>query len=178
MKYMLALALLPTLAHAAPYTLTNPQGTFSTVLEAEVVATEAARQQGLMGRTNLCPNCAMVFEYPELTEPQTLYMWMRNTPLPLDMLFMRGNVVAGIHANATPFDETIIASPPDVTGVVEVHGGWAAAHGVSAGWVLAPALPPASRTSTVGVTPTVAPRLGGTADITAPHDGHGRPARP
>jgi uncharacterized membrane protein (UPF0127 family) len=61
-------------------------------------------------------------------------MWMKNTYIPLDMLFIRANgTIAGIAANTTPFSEATISSGKPVTGVLEVNGGFAARHGVAAG---------------------------------------------
>jgi len=60
--------------------------------------------------------------------------WMKNTLIPLDMLFIaRDGTVVGIHANATPLSTANIAVGKPSRYVLEVPGGWAARHGVAAG---------------------------------------------
>ena len=60
--------------------------------------------------------------------------WMKNTLIPLDMLFIaRDGTVVGIHANATPLSTADIAVGKPSRYVLEVPGGWAARHGIAAG---------------------------------------------
>jgi hypothetical protein len=60
--------------------------------------------------------------------------WMRNTLIPLDMLFITGDLkVAGIVERAEPRTETLRTVHKPSLYVLEVNGGWAAAHGVTAG---------------------------------------------
>lgn len=74
----------------------------------------------------------MLFVYGE---PQRIVrMWMRNTLIPLDMLFIdaRG-VIVHLHENAKPRDETVISSRYNVSSVVELNGGMIKKHGISVG---------------------------------------------
>ncbi len=100
-------------------------------VEVEVAATTPARTRGLMWRTELAANAGMLFIFP--TE-QPLTFWMKNTLIPLDMLFIKKDgTVAGIVENAVP--QTL--SPRGVadasTFVLEVAGGWCAERKIRAG---------------------------------------------
>ena len=76
----------------------------------------------------------MVFDFKQ---DQPVAMWMRNTRIPLDMLFIdRDGRVVNIHARAVPFDETSIHSDGPVRGVLELNGGTAARLGLKAGDVV------------------------------------------
>lgn len=89
------------------------------------------RARGLMFRQTLPPDAGMLFDFGE-ERPVT--MWMRNTPLPLDMLFIRSDgTVARIAERTTPFSERTIASGEPVRYVLELNGGIAGARGVRAG---------------------------------------------
>jgi hypothetical protein len=100
-------------------------------VEVELATDEAQRARGLMFREKLGAEDGMLFLFDE---EQPLAFWMRNTLIPLDMLFVRSDgTVLGIVENAVPRSET----PRRVKGhsryVLEVNGGWSARHGVKAG---------------------------------------------
>ena len=61
---------------------------------------------------------------------------MKNTPLPLDLLFFRQGQHVATVAWAKPFDETPLGPTDPADSVLEVPGGWAAANGVGPGWQL------------------------------------------
>ncbi|MBN2905874.1 MAG: DUF192 domain-containing protein [Rhodobacteraceae bacterium] len=99
------------------------------------------RAQGLMNRAALPVMSGMLFVYPR---PQRAVFWMKNTFIPLDMIFLdaQGRVV-GVHENARPLDETPIDGGSGVLAVLEVNGGLAARLGIAPGSVLRhPALGP------------------------------------
>ena len=131
------LAMLALSAHAVPMrkvdvTLKGPKGEVE-VIKAEVADTDAARQHGLMNRTKMAANEGMIFIWPK---PEKVGFWMKNTPLPLDMLFIsKGNIVA-VAPSTKPMDETVISPPEPVDMVLEVNAGWAAAHKLGPGWTL------------------------------------------
>src|SRR5437667_4272540 len=97
----------------------------------EVAATPAERERGLMYRRSLAEGLGMLFVF-DADGNQSF--WMKNTLIPLDLLFIaRDGTVVGIHANATPLSTANIAVGKPSRYVLEVPGGWAARHGISAG---------------------------------------------
>jgi uncharacterized membrane protein (UPF0127 family) len=103
-------------------------------LQVEVARNDSQREIGLMFRRTMAPNHGMLFDFKKA---QPVYFWMKNTYLPLDMLFIDapGRVVA-IAANATPFSETPIGPGVPVLGVLELNAGRAAQLGIKAGDVV------------------------------------------
>ncbi len=106
----------------------------------EIAVTPAARARGLMGRRSLAENHGMLFVFPR---PGTVAFWMKNTPLPLDMIFISDDgTIRRIHENARPFDLTPIPAGPDVLLVLELAGGTARRAGIAEGDVVrSPFLP-------------------------------------
>jgi uncharacterized membrane protein (UPF0127 family) len=99
--------------------------------EVEIVTTPETRAQGLMFREKLAANAGMLFIYPG---EQPVSFWMKNTLIPLDMLFLKANgSIAHIAHNAVPHDETPIDSGAAVLAVLEVKGGTADALGIKEG---------------------------------------------
>ena len=89
--------------------------------EVELARTEAEQQQGLMHRTTLAPDAGMLFIYKA---PRVLSMWMKNTPLSLDMLFIdQAGKVIFIQKKTTPFSESTIICPTLAQAVLEIPGG-------------------------------------------------------
>ena len=107
----------------------------------EIAATEAQREQGLMYRPMMAADAGMIFLYDH---PQQVAFWMKNTVIPLDMVFIGGNGrIVSIHERAVPFSEETIASGPDAQDVLEVNGGTVARLGIEVGdLVTGPALTP------------------------------------
>jgi hypothetical protein len=96
-----------------------------------VVATEAKIERGLMYREHLPPDAGMLFM---MGREYDWAFYMRNTLIPLDMLFIGKDLtVAGVVVNAEPRTETLRRVGKPSLYVLEVNGGWAAAHGVTAG---------------------------------------------
>ncbi len=97
----------------------------------ELALTGDDRASGLMNRQSMPADHGMLFRFDQ-TRP--VLMWMKNTPLPLDMVFIdEDGVVARIAEETTPFSEAIIASPGPVRYVLELNGGTAAKEGISVG---------------------------------------------
>ena len=89
----------------------------------EVVDTPETRAMGLMNREALGTFAGMLFVYPH---PQSIRFWMRNTLIPLDMVFIDAQgVVQYVHENAIPLDETSIFGGNDIQYVFEINGGLA-----------------------------------------------------
>ena len=97
----------------------------------EIAETPAQMEQGLMFRRVLPADQGMLFDYQR---PTMATMWMRNTLIPLDMLFVdaRGRIV-NIHQRAVPQSDDIIASAAPVLAVIELNGGTAARLGIKPG---------------------------------------------
>jgi uncharacterized membrane protein (UPF0127 family) len=97
----------------------------------ELATTPQQMAQGLMYRRSLEPDAGMLFDYGTV---QPVSFWMRNTLIPLDMIFILPNGrVAGIHERAVPLSEQPIPSPVPVRAVLEVNGGTAARLGAKPG---------------------------------------------
>ncbi|KQZ22143.1 DUF192 domain-containing protein [Caulobacter sp. Root1472] len=97
----------------------------------ELAVTRAEQARGLMFRKALAPDRGMLFPYKP---PQRAAFWMRNTLIPLDILYIApdGRVLS-IARNAVPHDETPIPSGGVVGGVLEIPGGRAAQLGILPG---------------------------------------------
>jgi uncharacterized membrane protein (UPF0127 family) len=97
----------------------------------EVVDTDATRAQGLMYRQELADDAGMLFDFKQ---EQRVSFWMRNTFIPLDMIFVDAQgVVKNIHVNARPHDPTGIPSDGPVQYVLEIPGGRSVAIGLKPG---------------------------------------------
>jgi len=96
-----------------------------------MAVSNAQRERGLMFVKSLAENEGMLFIYPA---PQVISMWMKNTYIPLDMLFIRADgKVARVVANTTPHSLDTIESKEPVLAVLELKGGTAAKLGIKAG---------------------------------------------
>lgn len=97
----------------------------------EVARTPAEQARGLMHRPQMPQMRGMLFVYPK---PQSISFWMKNTLIPLDMIFAdaRG-VITRIHENAIPGDLTPIPSGGPVLAVLEINGGLAQRLGIRPG---------------------------------------------
>ena len=96
-----------------------------------IADTGARQEQGLMWIRDLPPDYGMVFP---LLPPRLMYMWMKNTYLPLDMLFYDSQGrITHIEERTTPLSEDIIESRGVVAGVVELLGGEVARRGIKLG---------------------------------------------
>jgi uncharacterized membrane protein (UPF0127 family) len=97
----------------------------------EVATTPDQLEQGLMFRQSLAPDGGMLFDFKS---PQPTMMWMKNTLIPLDMLFVdqQGRIV-NIHERAVPGSLETIGSSAPVRAVIELNGGTAARLGIKPG---------------------------------------------
>lgn len=97
----------------------------------ELAVDSGQRQQGLMFRKAMPSDAGMLFDF---SAPRDISMWMRNTLIPLDMLFIeKDGRISHIHANAQPLSEAIISSNGPVSYVLELNGGEAARRGITVG---------------------------------------------
>ena len=129
----LALPALPARAQEAgpvePLTIVSRGGRHTFAVE--VARDDASRTQGLMYRRKMAADHGMLFDFAR-NEPVS--MWMKNTYLPLDMVFIRTDgTVARVAADAEPLSTRIIPSGEPVLSVLELNAGTAARLGIRAG---------------------------------------------
>jgi uncharacterized membrane protein (UPF0127 family) len=97
----------------------------------QVVDTPETRAQGLMFVTELADDAGMLFDFKE---ERPVSFWMRNTFIPLDMIFVGADgLVKNVHVNARPHDVTSIPSEGPVQYVLEIPGGRSVEIGLEAG---------------------------------------------
>lgn len=102
-----------------------------TVVSVELALTHEAQARGLMYRTELAESAGMLFVF-DGDEERTF--WMSNTPIPLDIIYIRSDAtIVSIAARTTPYSERTIPSRGAARYVLEVPGGWAERHGVKPG---------------------------------------------
>ncbi|MDZ4735826.1 MAG: DUF192 domain-containing protein [Rhodospirillaceae bacterium] len=124
-----ALLLLGSVGHTAP-AWGNGAGDVVTITTAsgeelhfivEIARTSAERSVGLMHRDRLDPDQGMLFVYEA---EKIVTMWMRDTRIPLDMLFIGADGrIATIRERAVPFSEEVINSRKPIVAVLELNGG-------------------------------------------------------
>jgi uncharacterized protein len=108
----------------------GPSGRASTV-DVEIARTPAEQERGLMYRRDLAADAGMIFVFPAEAEHA---FWMKNTFIPLDMIFIAdGGAVVGIVESAEPMTTTPRTVHKPSRYVLEVNGGWSAAHAVKPG---------------------------------------------
>lgn len=109
--------------HLAAVPLTIASGNRVARFRAEVAKTALQQQKGLMFRRKLGPAEAMIFP---MKPPRFASFWMKNTLIPLDIVFIRPNGTIHRIANARALDLTPIESYEPVAAVLEIAGGRAA----------------------------------------------------
>ena len=111
--------------------LTN-QGELIKEIDIEIADNESQRRNGLMNRSKMEENKGMLFIHDKV-EP--VYYWMRNTRIPLDIIYFSADtVVINIAKNATPYQEKDVeSSSGDTKFVLEINGGLSDKWGVKEG---------------------------------------------
>jgi uncharacterized membrane protein (UPF0127 family) len=121
----------PTPAAQEMATLTVETRSAKHRFSVEMARTREAQARGLMYRRTLAPETGMLFVYPR---EQTLSMWMKNTYLPLDMLFIRSDGrIAHIVERTVPLSTAFIGSKAPVRAVLELNGGTVDRLGIKTG---------------------------------------------
>jgi uncharacterized membrane protein (UPF0127 family) len=116
----------------APLTIETDEGRFE--YSVELALTGEERATGLMNREEMAEDHGMLFRFES---PRPVTMWMKNTLIPLDMIFIRRDgTVAGFHENAEPLSLETIAAPEPVLYVLELNGGKADEMGLEEGDVV------------------------------------------
>lgn len=112
-------------------TLTLKSALGEHIIYVEITESFAEKARGVMYRAAMAEGTGMLFCYQH---PQEITMWMRNTYIPLDMVFIRGDgVVHRIEAHTRPLSLDVIASKGSVTACLELAGGSAARLGLKPG---------------------------------------------
>ena len=128
---VVALAASSAAAQEAVERLEIVTGSGAHPLTVEVMRTEPARERGLMFRKSMPHDRGMLFDFKS---ERPVMMWMKNTYLPLDMIFIgRNGRVVNVAENAEPMSEAIIASDGPVYAVLEINAGEAQEFGVKPG---------------------------------------------
>lgn len=114
-----------------PVVILEPAGHPPAEVTVEIARTPRQIQRGLMYREHMPPDHGMLFL---MREERIHSFWMRNTLIPLDMIFIdKGMNVVGIVENAEPLTETLRKVGKPSSYVLEVNGGWSKQHAVAAG---------------------------------------------
>jgi uncharacterized protein len=106
----------------------------SQTFQVEIAADDASRERGLMFRKTMQPDHGMLFDFKI---DEGVAFWMKNTILPLDMVFIRSDgTISSIAPDATPYSTQEIPSAEPVRAVLELNAGRAAALGIAPGDVV------------------------------------------
>ncbi|AQS41713.1 MAG: Hypothetical protein BHV28_10190 [Candidatus Tokpelaia hoelldobleri] len=99
--------------------------------DVEIARTDEQRGRGLMFRQDFPAGRVMLFRFPQ---QQVITMWMMNTPLPLDMVFLNEEgIIVSIHEGAEPFSQAIISSQKPAASVIELKAGQVKEHHIANG---------------------------------------------
>jgi uncharacterized membrane protein (UPF0127 family) len=113
-----------------PLTITSSNGKVHR-FTVEVARTPEEQAQGLMNRQSVGPDAGMIFP---MEPPRDASFWMKNTLVPLDMVFVRADgTIARIEENTVPLSLEPVMSLEPVAAVLELAGGRSAALGIKAG---------------------------------------------
>jgi uncharacterized protein len=140
-RYIVATAAIVLLASTGPAPAADKSLPLTTVIidtdhgphsfRVEVAADGPSQERGLMYRKQMAPDAGMLFDFHA---PSMQTFWMKNTILPLDMIFIKQDgTISSIAPDAVPFSETSIPSAEPVRAVLEIIGGRAAALGIEPG---------------------------------------------
>lgn len=128
---VLAVVLWAAACQAQPKVIIQTQENPELTFQVEVADTPAKRELGLQYRRDLAPNRGMIFLFPSESKHS---FWMKNTPIPLDMIFIGSNrKVVGIVEQAVPFSTDSRSVPAASQFVLEINGGLASRYGIKVG---------------------------------------------
>lgn len=129
LAFLFVLWLPANAARFEPVNFHTDKGVFT--FKAEIARSDAERRRGLMFRRYLPPDQAMLFDWGEV---RFVHMWMQNTFIPLDMVFVGANGrVVQITANTVPHSLKLISSRVPVAAVIELNAGTAMRMGLKPG---------------------------------------------
>lgn len=123
-------AISPSGLALAPLAITTAAGK-AHKFTVEVARTDEQQERGLMFRSELAPDAGMIFP---MKPPRPASFWMRNTIIPLDMIFIRPDgTIARIAAETVPYSLPPVESGEPVSAVLEIAGGRSAELGIAEG---------------------------------------------
>jgi uncharacterized protein len=112
-------------------TLCITSGAKTRAFTVEIAGSSMEQAKGLMFRTELADNAGMIFPFPE---PKPASFWMKNTVIPLDIIFVRSNgTIESIAENTVPYSTAPVAAGELVSAVLELRGGLTSELGIAAG---------------------------------------------
>ncbi len=112
-------------------TLCITSGAKTRSFNVEVAASSMEQAKGLMFRTELADNAGMIFPF---REPRVASFWMKNTVIPLDIIFIRSNgTIESIAENTVPYSTDPVEAGEPVAAVLELRGGLTAELGIGPG---------------------------------------------
>lgn len=112
-------------------TLCVTSGKTTRTFTVEMARTSQQQAKGMMFRPSVADDRGMLFPF---AEPKMAGFWMRNTPLALDIIFIRSNgTIESIAENAVPYSEETVNSGEPVAAVLELRGGLTSELGIAAG---------------------------------------------
>ena len=121
----------PAFRKDAELVFVSARGVTLARIDVEIAERAADRMRGLMFRERMEENQGMLFVFPA-EEP--LSFWMKDTPLPLDIIFLGADrTIVTIRENTVPFSEASVPSDRPAQYVVEVNAGFAARHRLAPG---------------------------------------------
>ena len=127
----LALALHFNACRSDPRVVIATHGGSEAAFEVEVADTPSKREMGLMYRRELAADHGMLFIFPD---ESVLTFWMKNTPIPLDMIFIGSDLkIVGIVREAVPFTLSARSVGLPSRYVLEINGGAAPKRGIEVG---------------------------------------------
>ena len=128
---VLAALLWAAACQAQPKVIIQTKENQELTFQVEVADTPAKRELGLQYRRDLAADRGMIFLFPSESHHS---FWMKNTPIPLDMIFInRDRKIVGIVEQAVPFSTDSRSVPAASQFVLEINGGLAGRYGVKVG---------------------------------------------
>ena len=116
---------------AQPPVTIATEGGRQLTFQVEVADTPAKRELGLQYRRDLAVDRGMIFLFPAESDHS---FWMKNTPIPLDMIFIsKDRKIVGIVEQAVPFSTESRSVPGPSQFVLEINGGLSKRYGIKAG---------------------------------------------
>lgn len=124
-------ALAPSAAGLSQAPLCITSGTKKHIFTVEIARSSMEQAKGLMFRTELADDAGMIFPF---AEPKVASFWMKNTVIPLDIIFIRENgTIESIAENTVPYSTEPVSAGEPVVSVLELRGGLTLELGIKAG---------------------------------------------